>query len=89
MEEKPEQTGIVIPPEKLSESALIGLIDEFILREGTDYGMTEHSLDDKRANIKLQIQKEKVFIVFDMNEESTTLIKQEDLKKLKTINNSL
>ena len=43
--------GLVIPAEQLSADALQGLIEEFITREGTDYGEVEWSLDQKVAQL--------------------------------------
>ena len=38
---------IEIPPERLPEGTLVAVIEEYILREGTDYGNQEVSLDNK------------------------------------------
>ena len=38
---------IEIPAERLSAEVLRAVIEEFILREGTDYGSYEVSLEDK------------------------------------------
>lgn len=35
--------GVLVSIEMLSDEALNGLIQEFILREGTDYGTSEHT----------------------------------------------
>ena len=43
---------LVIPAEQLSEQALLGVIDAFILREGTDYGHRDIPLDEKRERVR-------------------------------------
>lgn len=43
---------VVIPLEDLSEQALQGVIDAFVLREGTDYGHRDISLQEKRARVR-------------------------------------
>lgn len=63
-----------IPLESLSPEALEGVIDDFILREGTDYGSMEASLEAKRRDILNQLQKGKAKIVFDLETESITLV---------------
>lgn len=63
-----------IPREMLSQDILDALIEEFILREGTDYGSVEISLDSKKAQIYKQLDKKDIKIVFDPNEESATLM---------------
>jgi len=43
---------IVIPMEDLSADALQGVIDAFVLREGTDYGHRDISLQEKRDRVR-------------------------------------
>ena len=40
-----------IPQQELSSDALVGVIDAFILREGTDYGPQEYTLEEKRQRV--------------------------------------
>ncbi len=40
-----------IPQQQLSDEALMGVIDAFILREGTDYGRQEYTLEEKRQRV--------------------------------------
>ena len=55
---------IVIPAESLSAEALQGIIDAFILREGTDYGAVEFSLEQKRNSVRKQIASGEAHICF-------------------------
>jgi uncharacterized protein len=80
MEIKSTTDFVIVPLDKISEEALSGLIDEFILREGTDYGRTEYSLEDKHAQIKKQLVSGKTLVVFDPEEQSASLIRKEELK---------
>ena len=72
-----EQTGLEIPWESLSAEALQGVIDEFIQREGTDYGWSETSLDKKRLDIQRQLSRRKARILYDSDSESLTLVTTE------------
>lgn len=54
-----------IPPEELSDDALRGIIEEFITREGTEYGASEVSLETKVAQVAAQIRRGDVIIDFD------------------------
>lgn len=74
-----EQKFVIVPYEKLSEEALVGLIDEFILREGTDYGRSEYTLEEKHQHVRKQILSGKAVVVFDLKEESASLIRKEQL----------
>lgn len=69
--EKPEP--MEVPWESLSADALEGVIDDFILREGTDYGSIEASLEKKRADILKQLKARKIRLWFDPETESITL----------------
>lgn len=82
MEQKTTSDFVVIPLEKISEEALYGLINEFILREGIDYGQTEFSLEQKHAQVKKQLLAGKTLIVFDSGEQSASLIRKEQLTSL-------
>jgi len=69
-----------IPLESLSPEALQGVIDDFILREGTDYGIAEATLTKKRQDVLRQLEKGKAKIVFDAETESITLVALTGLK---------
>jgi uncharacterized protein len=66
--------GLVIPAGQLSADALQGLIEEFITREGTDYGEVEWSLDQKVAQVRMQLSRGDAVIVFDIAAESCTIM---------------
>lgn len=74
-------TLIVIPPEQLSADALQGVIEEFIMREGTDYGEVELSLAEKVALVSAQLRKGLVVIAFDTLTESCTMMTREEVKR--------
>jgi uncharacterized protein YheU (UPF0270 family) len=65
--------AVEVPASALSPRALLGLVDEFITREGTDYGVREHTLDEKRASLMRLIDAGEVAIFFDPESETTTL----------------
>jgi uncharacterized protein YheU (UPF0270 family) len=68
---------VEVPPDALSSDALQGLVEEFITREGTDYGVREHSLDEKRASVMALLARREVLILFDVESESTTLLRRD------------
>jgi len=73
---------VEVPHASVSQEALEGLVEEFITREGTDYGHVEHSLEQKRASVMRQLERGEVAIVFDIEAESTTLVTRDDLRRL-------
>lgn len=62
-----------IPAEALSEEVLRRLVEEFVTRDGTDYGDVEASLDQKVEQVLAQIDAGEVKIVFDPETESANL----------------
>ena len=72
---------IEIPWRELSEGALQGVIEEFVTREGTDYGHTEVSLDDKVAAVRRQIEEGAVVLLFDAKTERVNLVTRRELAR--------
>ena len=54
-----------IPWESLSAEALSGIIEEFVTREGTEYGVREVRLEDKISQVRKQLQVGKTRITYD------------------------
>ena len=64
---------MIIPYEQLSADAVQGLIEEFITREGTDYGDVEFSLSEKVEHVRAQLINKDIVIVFDAVMDSVSL----------------
>lgn len=67
-----------IPLEELSEDALAGIIESFVLREGTDYGEREVSFSAKCAQVRRELQVGRAFIDFDPVEGSVNILPVDD-----------
>ena len=65
--------AIVIPPGELSAQALHGVIESFVLREGTDYGAREYSLEAKVAQVRAQLERGQARILFDPQSNTVTI----------------
>ena len=76
------QPPIEIPFSALSSDAQEGVIDNFIWREGTDYGSNEISHETKVAQIRAQIDDGRVKLVFDPGLDSVTLMTDRDWRQL-------
>jgi uncharacterized protein YheU (UPF0270 family) len=70
---------MIIPHSQLSPVTLQLLIEEFVTRDGTDYGATEVPLDTRVAQVMRQIERREVLICFDPDTESCTLLAREQL----------
>lgn len=68
-----------IPWQSLSQAALTGLIQEFVSREGTEYGDQEFKLDIKVTQVLSQLQKGKAEILYDDETHTTSIVVIEDL----------
>ena len=65
---------IEIPYQRLGEDILQAIIEEFILREGTDYGVREADFADKVAQVHKQLASGEVVITFDPKTENCTCL---------------
>ena len=70
--------AVKIPYDQLSPEALHGVVEEFVTRDGTDYGEVEVPLETKIAQVMAQLKSGKAVIVFDQETESCTISKSDD-----------
>ena len=68
--ENPPNNLISIPYEEIPEKTLMRMLESFVLREGTDYGEHEYSLDKKVSQVLSQLKRGEVGVVFDSKEET-------------------
>ena len=73
---------MLIPYQELNSDTLDALIEAFVLREGTDYGDSELSLEQKVAMVRTQIQRGTVVICYSEQEESVDLLTAQDYQRL-------
>ncbi len=71
-DEKPQP--VVIPHTELSADALRGVVESFVLREGTDYGEREVSLEQKVAQVLRQLERGEARIIFDAQLETVDIV---------------
>ena len=67
---------LVIPPAQLSEKALEGVLQEYISREGTDYGLQEVPLKAQLERAKRAMLNGECILVFDRELECCQLLSQ-------------
>jgi uncharacterized protein YheU (UPF0270 family) len=71
-------TGLRILYDQLSPEALHGVIEEFVTRDGTDYGEIEIPLKTKVNQVLTQLKFGKAVIVFDPESETCNILKSDD-----------
>ena len=64
---------MIIPHYLLSPDALRGVIEAFVTREGTDYGLQAVSLATKAAQVQQQLDAGTAVIVYDETTDSCTI----------------
>lgn len=73
-DERPAEPAIEIPHTELSADALRGVVEAFVLREGTEYGERDVPLDRKVSDVMRQLDRGEAKIVFDPNTESVDIV---------------
>jgi uncharacterized protein YheU (UPF0270 family) len=71
--ENEAESKVEIPIDALSADALTGVIDDYVLREGTNYGSIEVSLETKRAQVLAQLRSGAAIVIFDPVTETCTI----------------
>ena len=65
---------MIIPFEQLDKDTLYNLIESYVLREGTDYGEQEVSIQSKVAQVNQQLRNGEAMVFFSELHESVTII---------------
>jgi uncharacterized protein YheU (UPF0270 family) len=68
------QEPVMIPHGALAADLLRGVVEAFVLREGTDYGVQEFSLEQKVAHVMRQLERGEAQIIFDPTSQSVDLV---------------
>ena len=69
-----EIASIRVAPDDLEPDTLQAVIESFVLREGTDYGLHETSLEAKVAQVLTQLRRGEAHITFDPATESINVV---------------
>ena len=69
-----DQTPVAVPHTELSPDALRGVIESFVLREGTEYGEREFTLEEKLAHVMQQLERGEAQIMFDPVSNSVDVV---------------
>ncbi len=65
---------VAVPHTDLSAAALHGVIESFVLREGTEYGEHDVTLEQKVAQVMRQLQRGEAKVVFDPKTETVDIV---------------
>jgi len=65
---------VEIPYQKLAPETLRALVEEYITREGTDYGLEEKTLEEKVADVMRQLERGEAKIVFELETATANIV---------------
>ena len=76
---EPEHGGeeiapVRVAPDDLEPDTLRAVVESFVLREGTDYGVHETPLEAKVAQVLIQLRRGEAHITFDPATESINVV---------------
>jgi uncharacterized protein YheU (UPF0270 family) len=66
--------------ESISALALEGLIEEFVTRDGTDYGYDETPLASRVEQVKKKLKNKEIVVLFNEATDEVNLVLSERLK---------
>ncbi|TWX73038.1 YheU family protein [Colwellia sp. C1TZA3] len=65
---------MIIPLEQLSSETLSAIIENFVLREGTEYGSEDVSLSDKITQVQQQLKQGSALLVYSELHETVNIL---------------
>ena len=72
---------MIIPYSELSDEALQALIEDFVTREGTDYGQDEMSRQEKSAHLFALLKTGDLLITYNDDTQTCGLVAREEIEK--------
>lgn len=72
---------MIIPYQEIQPETLTALIQEFVLREGTDYGTEDIDLAQKIAQVKQQLVNGEAVVVYSTLYETVNIIPQNEVEQ--------
>lgn len=71
---------MLIPYHELSAAALLALIEDFVTRDGTDYGQEEMSMPEKAEHLLALLKTGDLLITYNEDTQSCGLVTREGMK---------
>jgi len=69
-----QEQGIEVPYERLDPETLRNVIQEFVTRDGADWGEVGGALEDKVAQVMQQLRNRKVKVVFELKSQTANIV---------------
>lgn len=68
------EKGVDVPYEQIDPETLRNMIQEFVTRDGSDWGDPGGALEDKIAQVLKQLKNKQVKVVFDLKSETANIV---------------
>jgi len=75
------ENGVEVPHKDLPPDTLRSLAEDFVTRDGTDYGLVEKTLDQKVAALLQQLDQGQAKIFFDTETETINIVPVSEMKR--------
>jgi uncharacterized protein YheU (UPF0270 family) len=76
-QEKPagqQEAGIEVPYDRINPDTLRRMLQEFVTRDGADWGEAGCTLEDKVEQVLRQLKSRKVKVVFDLASQTANIV---------------
>ena len=70
----PDSRTVEVPLGRVAEDALRRVAEEFVTRDGTDYGAAEKTLDEKVADVRRDLERGRAAIVYDAASDTINIV---------------
>jgi len=74
--------AVAVPYARLPADVLARLVEEFVTRDGTDYGAVERTLQEKIMDVTRQLEHGDVVIVYDETSDTTNIVARRSNRRM-------
>jgi len=69
-----QEKGVEVPYEQINPDTLRKMIQEFVTRDGNDWGEAGGTIEDKVAQVMQQLRNRKAKVVFDLKSQTANIV---------------
>ena len=69
-----QEEGVEVPYEQLEPETLQNMIEEFVTRDGNDWGEAGGTIEDKISQVMRQLRNRKAKVVFDLKSQTANIV---------------
>lgn len=68
------EEGVEVPYDRIDPDALRHMVEEFVTRDGADWGDVGCTLEDKVEQVLRQLRDKRVKVVFDLKSQTANIV---------------